>query len=508
MRRGFVFMCVVLAMLTPSPGASQTLDDRPITVAGRSSIAARRQALIDFIWGSDGFPHSKQPAVTAAIPLPIRDLVGVARSDRLTFAMSHGITTEGWHLVPQVREKDRLVIVHQGHSPDCSFDDRYYQNLAAWKPGSGMDGVWRAVQNLIAEGYSVMAMFLPRYSPNDCSYATQSHDELGQMSLSTGSPLKFFLEPVAMALNHFQSLRNYTDFSMVGFSGGAWTTVAYAAIDPRITLSFPVGGPNPLHLSYFPGDFEHSALSSIAGYSDLFVMGSSGSGRKQVQVHNRRDSCCGGEISYIHDPTRPGWNNEVREYEARVREAVARAGAGGAFRVEIDEAATHHTLSYHTQINIVLGELNDGRRPIGAATNNNAFLRSASGRLLRATAAAQTDTGISAVGVPAVLEGAEHDMDIFYRDPDRPGWASPEWDFGNYNFADLGATQRLRRAYLSNGTWTEQELPEGCGPHERSRRGVVGAELVGCRGCRYERLQGVPLVAQTGLAQCQTQRGE
>ena len=42
---------------------------------------------------------------------------------------------------------------------------------------------------------------------------------------------------------------------MIGLSGGGWTTTLYAAIDPRVRLSFPVAGTLPDYLRLGrPGD--------------------------------------------------------------------------------------------------------------------------------------------------------------------------------------------------------------------------------------------------------------
>jgi hypothetical protein len=64
---------------------------------------------------------------------------------------------------------------------------------------------------------------------------------------------------------------------MIGLSGGGWTTTLYAAIDPRVRLSFPVAGTLPEYLRVGrPGAREqfYPDLYKIANYLDLYVMGS------------------------------------------------------------------------------------------------------------------------------------------------------------------------------------------------------------------------------------------
>ena len=175
---------------------------------------------------------------------------------------------------------------------------------------------------------------------------------------TTGSPMKFFLEPVAISLNYLQThYPEYLDFSMIGLSGGGWTTTVYAAIDPRIRLSFPIAGTIPLYLRYGPniGDTEQYLPSfyEIAGYPDLYILGAYGHSRKQIQILNRHDSCCFGEIQ--HDATQIGMSFDiaVRDYEAKVKTLLNNLGAGF-FLLYIDEVAPNHTISNNSIINVIL----------------------------------------------------------------------------------------------------------------------------------------------------------
>ena len=116
---------------------------------------------------------------------------------------------------------------------------------------------------------------------------------------------------------------------MVGLSGGGWTTVVYAAIDPRIQRSYPIAGSVPEHLrGVVPksqGDFEQTLPGLAVGYLDLYVMATSG-GREQIQLFNRQDPCCfSGDLPYTY-------RDVVR------REAVA---LGGWFDVVVSQHDAH-----------------------------------------------------------------------------------------------------------------------------------------------------------------------
>src|SRR5438132_249422 len=123
-----------------------------------------------------------------------------------------------------------------------------------------------------------------------------------------GSAIKYFLEPTAISLNYLKTgsradhFPTYETFHMICLSGGGWTTTVYAAIDPTITCSFPVAGSIPLYLRTggSVGDREQfePAFYNIAGYPDLYILGSEGRGRKQVQILVRLDDCCFGQAQH------------------------------------------------------------------------------------------------------------------------------------------------------------------------------------------------------------------
>ncbi len=330
------------------------VNDYSITLHTPADIAKRRAALIEFIWGAAGFPADRLPSsVTRDIPTAVPDLRGLARVDELRVAMEAGQEGLAHHFVP-ARPNNRVAILHQGHA--CTFDDR------STRP-EGTYGLYGALDALLREGFSVLAMYMPHHRPDDC---TDGHAAMFDIA-TMGSPLKFFLEPVAACVNYLRSAAGGCDFPlyrevhMVGFSGGGWTTIVYAALDPTIRLSIPIAGSLPLYLGYGSSrDLEQTlpAFYSLAGYPELYVMGSHGTGRRQVQILNRRDTCCFGE-AHIDEALGLSFEDAVRSYEARVQETLAALGAGE-FRVEIDDASPGHAISRDAVENIVLPALRDG----------------------------------------------------------------------------------------------------------------------------------------------------
>ena len=236
------------------------VNDCAITIHSDADVAARREQLIHFIWGDAGFPSTKLPvSVDKNVPSPVAGLTNLERVDTLHIAMDAGQVGIAHHFIPLDRKANRLVVLHQGHA--CTFND----SAALTDDGYGMQ---RTINSLLVRRLLGARGLHAAHRTTSCrtTAANPSHDEMFHTLHTEGSVMKFFLEPVAVSLNYLQTraaadqFPAYQDFSMIGLSGGGWTTVVYAAIDPRIKLSFPVAGSLPLYLR-FPaseGDTEQN----------------------------------------------------------------------------------------------------------------------------------------------------------------------------------------------------------------------------------------------------------
>jgi hypothetical protein len=354
MKRQFLFIpLVTLALtLTGIPAEGPLVDDRQISISAVSDVSQLRHRLIQFIWGYDELP-TRAPDRVAPAESPMTEVDNLEKVESILVLMEAGQQTTAYHYIPRDR-RSRLVVVHQGHA--CE---------------TGAAGVGNVIRDLVRSGYSVLAMNMPRCRAGDCATnCTAAHNEMfASIRLSQGTPLKFFLEPIVVCLNYLQSHgvegTQYRDFSMAGLSGGGWTTTVYAAIDPRITLSFPIAGTLPLYLRHdgSVGDLEQTlpAFYQIAGYPDLYVLGSYGTGRKQVQILNERDDCCFGVAQHKTPAT---YQQDARGYERLVQQKLERLGTG-AFKLEIDSIAPSHMISGYASTNLILHELNE-RKPNSA----------------------------------------------------------------------------------------------------------------------------------------------
>ena len=110
------------------------------------------------------------------------------------------------------------------------------------------------------------------------------------------NPLQYFINPVITMINYSED-KNFRDITMVGISGGGWTTNLTSALDIRVNNSFPVAGTHPMFIRLQKNkdtDFEQTdeKLLSLVNYLDMYIMGAVGKGRSQIQILNKYDSCC------------------------------------------------------------------------------------------------------------------------------------------------------------------------------------------------------------------------
>ena len=357
-----VLLCLLVMvsvdLLASRIQSAQLIDDRAITVHSARAVAEKRRALIEYLWGTDGFPSRRLPSVVSTnVPSPVQQLTNLSRVDEFRVDLAPGLQGLAYHFIP-ARPNRELVVVHHGHG--CTLDEA--PNAA--NVGFGLQ---RTIAAMLREGYGVLGVFMPHMRPGDC---TGGHDQMFQITNITGNPLKFFLESTAVNLNHLKThsragrFPSYRAFHIVGLSGGGWTATIYAAIDPTIQCSFPVAGTIPLYLRSGGsiGDREQFVPSfyQLAGYPDLYVLGAQGRDRKQVQILVRRDDCCFGQSQHDEKQTGVPYTDALRAYEARVCQTLKEIGPG-TFRVEIDETAPSHMISHWAIEQVILPELRHGQ---------------------------------------------------------------------------------------------------------------------------------------------------
>ncbi|MCA1579602.1 MAG: hypothetical protein LC794_19825 [Acidobacteria bacterium] len=321
-----------------------------ISIHDKDTATAKRAELVSFIWGPNGLPKDQPANVEKAIhDERYARLENLKQIDRVTVNMEWGLASTAYHFIP-AQANGKLIIYHGGH-----------------------DGDFIIAKDLIAfflkNGFSVIGMSMPLEGLNNHPVVELErigkvqltfHDQLKLLKMKSGHPVQVFLTPVAVVLNYAQPL-GYDSIFMTGVSGGGWTTTMYAAVDPRITRSYPAAGTLPLHLrkdrlrtnsAQRPadwGDYEQSIpeLHAIANYLDLYILSSVGEHRKQLQILNKYDPCCLSGESF-------------RAYEVAINERVKSFGSDGTFAVYLDTRNKKHSISSDA-MNVILDDINSGR---------------------------------------------------------------------------------------------------------------------------------------------------
>lgn len=325
-----------------------------IKITTSIDVEQRREALIDYIWGTDGMPKGEPDTIEYNStwygdiyqynPL-YTDEGNLSRIDRYTIRMDNNFTSEVFHFHPRYGN-NKLFIYHAGHGSGFINEDIYVNNSAI-RPGL-------VIPELIKRGYSVLAFNMPL---NGNTIPVVDLPEIGQVTMSNHDimfqfldrPYRYFFDPIAVCLNYIELHFEYTEINMMGLSGGGWTTTLYSALDTRILKSYPIAGSVPLYLR--PGyeglgdaeqGYDYSGLYGIANYHELYVMGSSGTGREQTQILNRYDNCC------FYGVRHPAW-------VAKVRETLSILGESDNYRFYLDETNMVHSVSPYA-LDIILND--------------------------------------------------------------------------------------------------------------------------------------------------------
>lgn len=243
------------------------------------------------------------------------------------------------YFIKAANSVNRLVIFQHGHDGEAL--------------GFGTDVT---LKYYLDNGFDVAVFWMPLYRENsrtaygvpgygDYTFTTNwpAHNDMSdKLENADGSFIRFFVEPVIVSLNYFETNYNYNDIIMTGYSGGGWTTHICAAIDSRIRLSFPTAGSLPLYLRSGPcpngsgGDAEQTwpaLYENTASWLDIYILGGYGNGRGQIHILNQYDNCCFYGINY-------------QTYEPYVSQRLETLGAGY-YNVFLDSTHSLHQISQY-----------------------------------------------------------------------------------------------------------------------------------------------------------------
>jgi pimeloyl-ACP methyl ester carboxylesterase len=316
-----------------APHFKQTDPAKLIRIRSVKSAARIRRDLIDAIWGPAGLPIERRPLpYTGNAPDQLSNIPGVAAVKLLKVPVDLGYTAY-FYVMEAAKPNGRLVVYQHG----------YAGTVEAMTPLFGA---------LISQGYTVATTNYPEYGPN--RFPRQHLERFGWYTLSHDRvvsvhprPMRFYIEPVTVALNGLLADGTYSRVDMLGFSAGGWIATVVAAVDPRISGTMTVAGGYPLYLRV--DNFERQSpppqffqpLLQAANYLEMYVLAAAEGSRTLTQIFNRYDRCC-----YR--------NTLARLYEPAVRAAVGKLGSGR-FQVLIDETHADHKVSDWAVAQIIEG---------------------------------------------------------------------------------------------------------------------------------------------------------
>ena len=304
-----------------------------IKIDSKLDIDQKRDFLTEYFWDVGSFQRVKDKSQLPEVEIKIsdssyKDFQNLKRIDRLTVEMEYGINSVSYLFIPE-QSNEKLILYHQGHGGDFLL---------------GKD----TIQFFLDRNFTVLAMAMPLLGMNNQPVVEIdglgemkliSHKKLRLLEANNFNPMKLFLEPVQTNLNFLDKEYNFKRYSMIGLSGGGWTTVVYSAIDERISDSFSVGGSIPFYLrvdSRDMGDYEQTniELYKNVNYLELYVLGAYGDGRQHIQIFNKNDPCCFS-------------GNGYETYEFVIKDKMSQLGKG-TFQILIDDTHNEHKISDHT----------------------------------------------------------------------------------------------------------------------------------------------------------------
>jgi len=304
-----------------------------IEINSESDIDQKRDFLIEYFWDVGSFQRVKDKSQLPEVEIDIsdssyKDFQNLKRIDRLTVEMEYGINSVSYLFIPEQSNK-KLILYHQGHGGDFLL---------------GKD----TIQFFLDRNFTVLAMAMPLLGMNNQPVVEIdglgemkliSHKKLRLLEANNFNPMKLFLDPIQVNLNFLDKEYNFKRYSMIGLSGGGWTTVVYSAIDERISDSFSVGGSIPFYLrvdSRDMGDYEQTniELYKNVNYLELYVLGAYGDGRQHIQIFNKNDPCCFS-------------GNGYETYEFVIKDKMLQLGEGN-FQIFIDDTHNEHKISVYT----------------------------------------------------------------------------------------------------------------------------------------------------------------
>ncbi len=305
-----------------------------ISIEQPQDVYRLRSELSNFLWGSPKSPLNFPATIDvdkSFMDERYDDFASLRNIEKIIVSMEFGLTSHVYHFMPK-EPNNKVVLYHHGQ--------HFYKHAIGgdFFPGK------KQIKQFLDNGYAVVALTMPLTGLNNKptvqvpgfgEIRLVNHDQMLFLDPADGHPIKYFIEPVLMVLNYLEKNHEYYSVSMLGFSGGGWTTTLVAALDSRVEKSFSVAGSYPIFLRS-SNDFggliqDYPELYKTVNYLDLYILASYGAGRKHRQIINKYDPCCFSGIKW-------------KTYKDIVRARVDQLGEGE-YDLFLDESHREHKVS-------------------------------------------------------------------------------------------------------------------------------------------------------------------
>ena len=321
---------------------SQANIDSLIKINDKSDIDQKRYFLTEFLWDAGTLHRVSYKSPLPQVESDISDsrydnFQNLKRIDRLTVEMKYGINSISYLFIPE-KSNGKLILYHQGHGGDFILGKR-------------------TIQFFLDQNFTVLALTMPLVGMNNQPIVEMegfgkikliSHEQLKLLETDSFNPMRLFFDPIQINLTFLQKEYDFKQYSMIGISGGGWTTVIYSAIDERISDSFSIAGSVPFYLRVNDrdiGDYEqtNSDLYQNVNYLEFYVLSGYGDGRKHIQIFNKNDPCCFS-------------GNGYETYEFIIKDKISQLGNGD-FQVFVDDTHNEHKIS-DTALDYIVKNIN------------------------------------------------------------------------------------------------------------------------------------------------------
>ncbi|NQU51519.1 MAG: hypothetical protein HQ522_03160 [Bacteroidetes bacterium] len=242
-----------------------------------------RTELNELVFGTSDLPGLLPEKVYRVEDDSYADVSNLEYIEQFEISQKYDIKSIGYIFHPEV-SNNRLMLYHQGHRGDFINGKETFKHF-------------------LKEGFTIYAFCMPLLGKNN--QPVIELEKLGAIPFNNHerfkyleNPIQYFITPIVSMINYSEN-KKFDDVTMIGISGGGWTTTLTAAADSRINYSFPIAGTYPMFIRLEKpkknyGDFEqtYEQLYSKINYLDMYVLGSVGENRFQVQILNEFDPCC------------------------------------------------------------------------------------------------------------------------------------------------------------------------------------------------------------------------